>query len=62
GERGGFRGGDPAAFVDRMFEYDADKDGKLSREELSAMRGLGGREGGGGREAGGAGRRPPVEE
>lgn len=64
GERGGFRGGDPAAFVDRMFEYDTDKDGKLSREELSAMRGPpGGREGGGGgRDAGGAGRRPPVEE
>lgn len=33
--RGGF--GDPGDFVDRMMELDADKDGKLSREELSKM-------------------------
>lgn len=62
GERGGFRGGDPAAFVDRMFEYDTDKDGKLSREELSAMRGPPGGRDAGERREGGAGRRPPVEE
>ena len=48
GGPGGF--GNPTAFIDRMFEFDADKDGKLSREELTKMmeqgRGPGGREGG----------------
>ena len=34
---GGPSGGGPGGFVDRMFEFDADKDGKLSREELQAM-------------------------
>ena len=29
--------GGPQGFIDRMFEFDADKDGKLSREELSKM-------------------------
>ena len=72
---GGPGGGGPGGFVDRMFEFDADKDGKLSREELQAMAaqlqgggggppgGPGGREGG--RREGGdgeRGRRPPVEE
>ena len=34
----GFGGFDnPQAFIDRMFELDADKDGKLTREELSKM-------------------------
>ena len=72
---GGPGGGGPGGFVDRMFEFDADKDGKLSREEIQAMAaqfqgggggppaGPGGREGG--RREGGDGervRRPPVEE
>ena len=72
---GGPGGGGPGGFVDRMFEFDADKDGKLSREELQTMAaqfqgggggppgGPGGREGG--RREGGDGervRRPPVEE
>lgn len=35
GGRGGF--GNPAAMIDRWFEFDADKDGKLSREELNKM-------------------------
>jgi len=78
GERGGdrgFRGGDPAAFVERMFQFDADKDGRLSREELTAMAaqlpgGRGGpgdgerREGdrpGGGERREAPGRRPPTE-
>ena len=34
---GGPGGGGPGGFIDRMFEFDADKDGKLSREELQAM-------------------------
>ena len=73
GGRGGF--GNPTAFIDRMMELDTDKDGKLSREELSKMQlpnfgggrpGEGGRPGGeGGRPGGeGGGRpggRPPVE-
>lgn len=72
GRRDGERGmrGEPGAFVDRMFEqYDTDKDGKLSREELAAMRapggaggGFGGREGEGPRRGEGGGRRPPLEE
>lgn len=33
--RGGF--GNPAAMLDRWFEFDTDKDGKLSREELTKM-------------------------
>ena len=44
GERGEGRGpgrpgtnGNPAAFIDRLFELDIDKDGKLSREELSKL-------------------------
>ena len=72
---GGLGNGGPGAFLERMFEFDADKDGKLSREELQAMAaqfqgggggppgGPGGREGG--RREGGdgeRGRRPPVEE
>lgn len=36
GRRGGMgMFGNPTAFVDRLFELDADKDGKLSRDELS---------------------------
>ena len=68
--------GGPGGFVERMFEFDADKDGKLTRDELQAMAaqfqgggggpggqpgGPGGREGGR-REGGERGRRPPVEE
>lgn len=58
--------GGPGAFIDRMFEFDADKDGKLSREELAKMAeqggGFGGRGGFGG-QPGGGGRpqRPPAE-
>ena len=44
GERGEGHGpgrpgpnGNPAAFIDRLFELDIDKDGKLSREELSKL-------------------------
>jgi Ca2+-binding EF-hand superfamily protein len=36
----GRRGGGTAAFIDRLFELDADKDGKLTREELSRCRRL----------------------
>lgn len=57
-------GGNPTAFIDRMFEFDADKDGKLSREELTKMMEQGGRAFGGGRGPGGEGggnRRPPTE-
>ena len=81
GGPGGF-GGPPGGgsangeeLATRLMEFDADKDGKLSREELQAMAaqfqgggggppaGPGGREGG--RREGGDGervRRPPVEE
>ena len=63
--------GAPAAagFIDRMFEFDADGDGKLSREELGKMaerfgaeggpRGFGGGFGGG--QGGGRPSRPPAE-
>lgn len=77
-ERGGERGregergaGDSAAMaqrmVERMFEFDTDKDGKLSRDELAAMPfPFGGQGGQGGRRGEGRGgegaRRPPVEE
>ena len=44
GERGEGRGagrpganGNPAAFIDRLFELDKDKDGKLSCEVLSKL-------------------------
>jgi Ca2+-binding EF-hand superfamily protein len=55
-------GGNPTAFIDRMFEFDADKDGKLSREELTKMMEQGGGRGPG-RGPGGEGgnRRPPTE-
>lgn len=65
GGRGGF--GNPAEFVNRLMELDADKDEKLSREELSKMQfpAFGGRQGGpGGRPNGDGGQprnRPPVE-
>lgn len=69
GGRGGGRGGfgNPTEFVDRLMELDADKDEKLSREELSKMQfpAFGGRPGGpGGRPEGEGGEprsRPPVE-
>jgi Ca2+-binding EF-hand superfamily protein len=74
GEGGRGRFGDPAAFVDRLMELDTDKDGKLSREELSKFQfpqfgrpgGEGGPPGEGGRRPDGEGRpprgeRPPVE-
>ncbi len=53
----GRRGGGTAAFIDRLFELDADKDGKLTREELSKMPEFGGFGGRGGF-GGGEGRRP----
>lgn len=34
---GGGPPGGPGAFLDRLFELDADKDGKLTREELSSL-------------------------
>jgi Ca2+-binding EF-hand superfamily protein len=38
GGRGGFGGGrDPQAMIDRLFEADTDKDGKLTREELGKI-------------------------
>ncbi len=55
GPPGGF--GNPGAFLDRMFEFDADKDGKLSREELQKMMD----QGGGRRPEGAGNRRPPTE-
>lgn len=53
----------PGPFVDRMFEFDADKDGKLTREELSKMaeqlgRGFSGRRGGESGRRGGESDRP----
>jgi Ca2+-binding EF-hand superfamily protein len=77
GDRGrGGRGSGGEGMADRLMEYDADKDGKLSRDELSKMQfppfggrpgGEGGRPGEGGPRPDGAGRanrgdRPPVEE
>lgn len=47
GGRGGFGGPGPEQFLNRAFEFDADKDGKLSREELQAMMSAGGPMGGG---------------
>jgi len=60
---GGPPGGGAGGFVERMFEFDADKDGKLSREELAVMaeRFQGGR-GGPGQGQGGPPRRPRLEE
>ena len=37
GGPGGFGPPNPQAFVDRALEFDADKDGKLSKEELTKM-------------------------
>jgi collagen type III alpha len=37
GGPGGFGPPNPQSFVDRAMEFDADKDGKLSREELAKM-------------------------
>src|SRR5207248_3697642 len=37
GGPGGFGPPNPQAFVDRAMEFDADKDGKLSKEELAKM-------------------------
>lgn len=61
------RGPGGGGFVDRLFELDADKDGKLSREELQKLAeqggGFGGRGGFGGPPQGGGVRpqRPPAE-
>lgn len=70
GGRGGFGGPGPEQFLNRAFEFDADKDGKLSREELQAMMsaggpmggGQGGRGGRGGFEGQGQERRRPEAE
>lgn len=67
GFRGGFGGGppNPETFINRALEFDADKDGKLSKEELSKLaeqlgRGPGGP--GGGRPGDGEPRRPQRPE
>src|SRR5207248_10783708 len=37
GGPGGFGPPNPQAFIDRAMEFDADKDGKLSKDELAKM-------------------------
>ena len=61
GGPGGFGPPNPQAFVDRAMEFDADKDGKLSKEELAKMaEQMGpGRGGPGGRGPGGP-QQPPA--
>ena len=68
-QRGAPAAGGGAGFIDRMFEFDADGDGKLSREELGKMAERFGAEGGGrgfgggfgGAQGGGRPSRPPAE-